>query len=274
MRRTRKPDAETFSGFLKLDKGNGSDYYSPIIVCNTDLPIFIGYNWVFSTYRRTFPFVHAIWTVTLTVTHSRHRNHLLATILSRKWKMFQCFKIVQFRAYEDIYPGSRQRKMSVGHSISLKGPFSSSPPLQSTTPSQSMSPGMHLPSEHSYSFLAHFVALRNGVTVVTSGDRQAFVSSLRSRQSGTPSHTWSDSKQVPNGQRQELQLGAGKIGTIANKQKKTRISLLWRLILSKSVHTWAWKLELSFPPLFRFETATLCVNNRKCYRYFSFVLLV
>jgi hypothetical protein len=133
--------------------------------------------------------------------------------------MFQCFQIVQFRVYEDIYPGSRQRKTSVGHSISLKGPFSSSPPLQSTTPSQSMSPGMHWPSRHSYSVLSHFVALRNGVTVVTSGDRQAFVSSLRSRQSGTPSHTWSDSKQVPNGQRQELQLGAGKIGTKANKQK-------------------------------------------------------
>ena len=140
--------------------------------------------------------------------------------------------------------------------------------MQSTTPSQSMSPEMHLPSKHSYSVLEHFVALRNGVTVVTSGDRQAFVSSLRSRQSGTPSHTWSDSKQVPNGQRQELQLGADKIGTKANN-KKQESAYCVSFNLPESVHTWAWKLELSFPPLFRFKTVTLWVRNKICTNIFN-----
>jgi hypothetical protein len=108
-RMTKKPDADILSGFLALDK-KIIQTIIPQYVCNTDLPIFIGYDWEFITDRRTFPFVHAIGTVTLTITHSRHRNHLLATILSRKVKMFQCFKIVQFRVYEDIYPESRQRK--------------------------------------------------------------------------------------------------------------------------------------------------------------------
>ncbi len=158
-RMTRKPDADILSWFLALDK-KIIQTIIPQYVCNTDLPIFIGYDWEFITDRRTFPFVHAIGTVTLTITHSRHRNHLLATILTRKRKIVQCFQIGQFRVFEDIYLGSRQRKTSAGHSRSLKGPFSSSPPMQSTTSSQSMSPGMHLPSKHSYSVLPHFVALR------------------------------------------------------------------------------------------------------------------
>ena len=167
----------------------------------------------------------------------------------------------QFKLIENNHPGPRQRKASDRHWMSLKGPLSSSPPLQSTTPSQSMSPGMHFPSKHSYSVVEHFVAFRNGVTVVTSGDLQASDSSLRSRQSETPSHTWSGSKQVPNGQRQELQLGTDKIGTKTNL-KKWLTTIKSHRYWNRS-YTWTWKLELSFSPLFRFRTATLC-SNKKC----------
>lgn len=101
--------------------------------------------------------------------------------------------------------------MSEGQTRSSNGSFSSCPSEQSMIPSHNISPGIHLPSEHSYSWEAHFVVLTNGVTVDGLEPLQPSFSSLRSRQSGTSSHTSLASKQFPKGQRQVLHDGAGRI---------------------------------------------------------------